>query len=325
MRNLLLILLFASVSFGQATRPGPILPLPPDVDNAIAGTISFQSDVEMGVTQLVTNVAPSIMPFGWTMLAIFGVYALLMTLHQSNLRQMSVHHYNPIATVVAYVAILFRILVATVMMSGYMVPILGLPFNFHQMFPYMANALATGIKTDLAKQVLGYFNDAIHFLPMPGLLQVMPAAVCVIVTLLIALSYVGMTIITSGSYSIVGLLTLCGPLMIPFYVLPGHEKKFWTWFDNILAYSMYVFVGSGMIYIFCFAYIDFFTNLHGWSIGNWIAHIPYMILITVVFLYSIFKVPDVSHIVFGGLGGVAQGFANSVQSAVTLGISKLLL
>ena len=45
---------------------------------------------------------------------------------------MSLHHYNPLATTVAYVAVLFRIAIATLMMTFYMVPLPGLPFNFHQ-------------------------------------------------------------------------------------------------------------------------------------------------------------------------------------------------
>ncbi len=130
------------------------------------------------------------------------------------------------------------------MMTFYMVPLPGLPFNFHQMFPYLAQALANAITTDLLKQVLTDFNNAIHYLPPVGMFQVLPALLTILVLGLIALGQVAMTIITAGSYAIVGVLTLCGPLMIPFYVLPGHDKKFWTWFDNMLAYSMYVFVGS---------------------------------------------------------------------------------
>jgi hypothetical protein len=323
MKKLSLLLVFASVAFGQANQNG-IIPLPPDIDNAIAGTVNFEGTVTLGVTDLVTNVAPSIMPFGWTMLAFFGVHALLQTLLQGTMRSLSAHHYNPLATTVAYVAVLFRISVAALMMTFYLVPLPGLPFNFHQMFPYLANALSNAITTDLLKQVLGHFNDAIHFLPPVGFLQVLPAAITVLVLVLIALGQVAMTIITAGSYAIVGLLTLCGPLMIPFYVLPGHDKSFWRWFDNMLAYSMYVFVGAGFIYVFCHSYLDFFFNLHGWSVGNWLVHIPYLILITVVFLWTMFKVPEITHIIFGGVGGVASGFANTLQSLAVLGIGKLL-
>ncbi len=319
MKKLLLLILFASVAFGQS------VPLPPDVDNAIAGTVNFEGTVTLGVTDLVSNVAPSIMPFGWTMLAFFGVYALLQTLLQGTMRSMSSHHYNPLATTVAYVAVLFRISIATLMMTFYMVPLPGLPFNFHQMFPYLAQALANAVTTDLLKQVLTDFNNAIHYLPPVGMFQVLPALLTILVLGLIALGQVAMTIITAGSYAIVGMLTLCGPLMIPFYVLPGYDKKFWTWFDNMLAYSMYVFVGAGFIFIFCHSYLDFFSNLHGYTVGQWLVSVPYLILITVVFLWTMFKVPEITHIVFGGIGGVASGFANALQSLAVRGIATALL
>ena len=94
------------------------------------------------------------------------------------------------------------------------------------------------------------------------------------------------------------------------------DKKFWDWFDNMLAYSMYVFVGSGFIFIFCHAYLDFFSNLHGYSVAQWL-----------VTAYS-----DADHgcvpldacsrfrrsliMIFGGVGGVARGFANAIQGLI---------
>ena len=318
MKKLLLFVAFASVGFGQT------MPLPADVDRAVAAMVNFEGTVTLGVTDLVTTVAPSIMPFGWTLLGLFGVYALLQVLLQNTMRSLTTHFYHPLATIVAYVAVLFRIVIATTMMSFYLIPMPGFSINFHQIFPYLAQALSKAITTDLLKQVLGHFADAVQFLPPVGMFQVLPALLTVLVLLLIALGQVGMTIITAGSYAIVGVLTLCGPLMIPFYVLPGHDKKFWTWFDNMLSYSMYIFVGTGFIYIFCHSYLDFFTNLHGFSVGQWLVSVPYLMLITIVFLWTMFKVPEITHIVFGGIGGVAQGFANNLQSLAVMGISKAL-
>jgi hypothetical protein len=108
-------------------------------------------------------------------------------------------------------------------------------------------------------------------------------------------------------------------------VLPGHDKKFWTWFDHMLAYSMYVFVGAGFIFIFCHSYLDFFSNLHGYTVGQWLVSVPYLMLITVVFLWTMFKVPEITHIIFGGIGGVASGFANALQSLAVRGIASALL
>jgi hypothetical protein len=316
MKRLLLLIVFAS---GAAYAQG--IDIPVDSDTIFAGTLDFEASVTAGVTELVTTVAPSIMPFGWTLLALFGVYALLQALLQGTMRTFaSGHHHSNMATTVAYVAILFRIVIAAAMLSWYMTPIPGVPFNFHQMFPYLANALSQAINTDLLAQVITAFNKAIHYLPSAGMFEILPALLTVLVLIIFAIAEVGMTIITAGSYAIIGLLTLCGPLMIPFYVLPGHEKRFWSWFDNMLAYSMYVFVGTGFIFIFCHPYIQFFLNMHSYSVSQWLVNLPYLLLITLVFLWTMFRVPEITHLIFGGVGGVAQGFANSMQSLAVRGI-----
>jgi hypothetical protein len=87
---------------------------------------------------------------------------------------------------------------------------------------------------------------------------------------------------------------------------------------------MYGFIGSCFIFVFCHTYLDFFGKLGSWGIGAWSAHIPYLILLTVVFLWTMFKVPAIAHMVFGGMGGVASGIADTLQGLVTLGIGKLL-
>lgn len=295
-------------------------PIPTDADTAIAGTLNFQGQVTAGVTDLLTSVSPSMMRFGWSLLAMFAAYALLKTLIQGTLRSLSSHHVNHMATTVAYVSVLFRILCASTMMTFYMRPLPGVPFNFHQIFPYLANALAAEINNDLLKQVITQFNDVIHYLPSAGMFEVLPAIITVIVLFVLALAEVSMTMITAGSFAIVGMLTLCGPLLIPFYVLPGHDKRFWAWFDNMLAYSMYVFVGTGFIFIFCHPYLDFFANLHSYTVGQWLVSLPYLMLITIVLFWSMFRVPEITHVLFGGVGGVAQDFASSLQGIAVRGI-----
>jgi hypothetical protein len=319
MRKLLLLIVFAPAAFGQGA-----IPLPPDVDLAIAATVNFEGTITKGVTELVTSVAPSLMPFGWTLLGLFGAYALLQSLLQGAMRQFVSYHYHPLAIVVAYVAILFRIAIAAAMMGFYMVPIPGVGLNFHQIFPSLAQALSSAVTTDLLKQVMGDMNDAIHFLPAVGMFQVLPGLLTVLVLGTIALAQLAMTVITAGSYCIVGVLTCVGPLMIPFYVMPGHDKKFWNWLDNMLAYSMYVFVGACFIFVFCHSYVDFFANMKNYTVASWLVSLPYMLIITGAFLWTMFKVPEITHLIFGGIGGVAQSFSNAVQSAAVFGAAKFL-
>ena len=204
------------------------------------------------------------------------------------------------------------------MMSFYLVPMPGIGLNFHQIFPSSAQALSSAVTTDLLKQVMADMNNAIHFLPAVGMFQVLPAILTLVVLLTIALAQIGMTIITAASYVIVGLLTCVGPLMIPFYVLPGHDKKFWSWFDNMLAYSCTSSWARASFWFCRTPYVDFFANMKSFTVGSWLVSVPYMIIITGAFLWTMFKVPEITHLIFGGVGGVAQSFTNTVQSAAVL-------
>jgi hypothetical protein len=287
--------------------------IPPDADAAIAGTINFTAAVTAGITTLVTTTVPAIMTFGWSLLALFGCYALLQVLLQGSMKMMSSYHPSGMAMAASYIAVMFRIVACVAMLSFYNTPMPGVGFNFHQMFPALANALASSISTANAQQVIAALNDAVHYLPTPGILDVLPSLLTIILLIIFGLIELAMVIITAGSYAIVGILTLCGPLMIPFYVLPGHEKRFWTWFDNMFAYSMYVFAATAFVYIFCNPYLQFFSNIHSYTVGQWLPQISYLIVITISFLWTMFKVPELTHLIFGGTGGIAQGFANTFQ------------
>jgi hypothetical protein len=319
MKKLVLLLVFAAAAFGDA----PVVPLPADVDTAIAGTVNLEGSVTAGVTDLVTNMVPVLLPVGWILLAFFGAYALLQVLLKSTMQQVAHHYYVPLAMVVGYVAVLFRIVLAAAMLSCYNVPLPGIALNFHQMFQAFGNALSNAVTTAAFEEVVGDFNNIIHYLPPVGMFSVMPALISILVMLAVLLAQLGMTIITAGALAIIGVLTVCGPIMIPFYVYPGQEKRFWSWFDAMLSYSMYGFIGSCFILVFSHPYIDFFLGIHGWSVGEWVWNFLYMMLITVPFLWTMFKVPDVAHMLFGGMSGPASGFINTLQSFVVRGVSSL--
>ena len=299
------------------------VPLPKDVDTAIAGTVQFESKLTEGITMLVQQVEPQIMQLGWTLLGIFGCIALLNTILQSTLRNLASFHHPPLATIVACIAICFRIVIATLMMQFYVIPIFG-AISFHRLFPFIAQTLSKAITTDTFVTVLGDFNAISSYLPTPGMFQVLPALVAIGLILTIALAQICMTVITAESFVVVGVLTLVGPLMIPFYVLPGQDQRFWKWIDNMLAFSMYQFIGSCFIFIFCNVYIDFFANLPGYSVMQWLVSIGYLLLITVVFAFAMFSVPTITHMIFGGMAGSASSFANALQGLVVKGVTALL-
>jgi len=287
-----------------------------DADTTVAATVDLGSRFNEAVTNLVTGVISPVMGFGWTMLAIFGAYALLQTQLSSTVRSLSYHHYVPAATILPIVAVLLRVLVAGLMLKAYT--------PFHQIFPNVANGLTKTVSMAELTQVFSFLNDIANKLPPVGVLQVMPALISVLVLAFAAAASFGLTIMTSMSHAVIGVLTIVGPLMIPFYVLPGFDKKFWNWIDNMLAYSMYRFVAACFAYLWAHVYIALLAAITVYSVGSWVVAIGSFIIVTVSCVFTAFKVPEITHMIFGGVGGLASSLSNTFQNAALRGVSKLL-
>jgi len=302
--TVLFLTLFASVAFAS------------DADSAIAPTVDFGSKINEAVTTLVTSATPVMMPFAWTLLALFGAYAVLQTLLSSTLRSLSYHHFVPAATILSVVAVLFRVAVAAAMLGAYT--------QFHRIFPELANGLTKTISTAELQEVFAFLNNISNKLPAVGMLEVMPGIIAVGVLGFAALSSYGLTLMTSMSHAIVGVLSIVGPLMIPFYVLPGHDKRFWNWVDKMLEYSMYRFVAACFAMLWAHVYLALFTSITTFSVGAWVVAIGSFILITLSTVYAAFKVPEITHMIFGGTGFVANGISNTAQGLVLKGVASLL-
>ena len=133
-----------------------------------------------------------------------------------------------------------------------------------------------------------------------------------------------MTFMTMASHAVIGVLSICGPMLIPFYVLPGQDKRFWNWLDNMLVYSMYRFISAVFVFIWCHAYLAIFGSLTSFTVASWLVAIPTLFVVTASCLYVMGKVPEVAHMVFGGVGGIASGFSNTVQGLVVRGVAAML-
>jgi hypothetical protein len=299
-------------------RVSPLWAAPADGDSgAVAAAVDWGSKINEAVTTLVTGATPPVLGFGWTLLFILGVYTLLSTLLQSLQRTLSYHHFVPAAVFLASVSVLFRVLIAGLMLSFYSSPIPGLAINFHQIFPSLANGLTKTVSLAELTEVFDFLKDIVSKMPPVGILEVLPGMLAVLVLALSALTSFALTLMTAMSHIIVGVLSVVGPLFIPFYVLPGHDKRFWNWLDNLISYSMMRFVAACFAMVFAHVYIALFNGLTSFTVGAWISVLTQFIIITVGAVFAAFKVPDVTTMLFGGFGGLASDIANTAQTLTT--------
>jgi hypothetical protein len=307
MKLRLLVVLFAlssALAFAQ------------DVDPAVAGTVDFGSKINEAVTTLVTGVTPPVMGFGWTLLALFGAYALLKAVLDAQLRALTYHHFVPAAAILPAVAVLFRVLIAAVMLGAYT--------PLHQLFPNLANVLTKTVSLAEVTEVFSFVNEISNKMPPIGMLQVFPAVIGGLLLLFSALTSFALTIMTTVSHAVIGVLTIVGPLMIPFYVLPGFDKKFWNWIDNMLAYSMMRFVAACFAFLWAHVYMALIASIKVFSIGSWVVALSSFILVTLGCVFLAFKIPDITNMIFGGVGGLAADISNTAQSAVLRGVNRFL-
>jgi hypothetical protein len=305
-----LLLSVAWLAFGSG------LAFAQDVDPAVAGAVDFGAKINEAVTTLVTGVTPPVMGFGWTMLAMFGAYALLKALLDAQLRALSYHHFVPAAVILPAVAVLFRIMIAAAMLGAYT--------PFHQLFPNLANGLAKTVSMAEVKEVFSFVNDISNKMPPIGMLQVFPALIGGLLLLFSAVTSFALTIMTTVSHAVVGVLTIVGPLLIPFYVLPGFDKKFWSWIDNMLGYSMIRFIAACFAYLWAHVYMALIASIKVFSIGSWVVSLSSFILITLGCVFLAFKTEQITQMIFGGMGALAADISNTAQSAVLRGVNRFL-
>jgi hypothetical protein len=292
------------------------LALAQDVDPAVAAGLDYGAKINEAVTTLVTGVTPPVMGFGWTMLALFGAYALLKAILNAQLRALSYHHFVPAAIILPAVAVLFRVLIAAGLLGAYT--------PFHQLFPNLANGLTKTVSMAEVKEVFSFFNDISNKMPPVGMLQVFPALIAGGLLVFSAVASFGLSIMTAVSHAVVGVLTIVGPLLIPFYVLPGFDKKFWNWIDNMLAYSMYRFIAACFAFLWAHVYMALIASINVFSVGSWVVSISSFILISFGCVFLAFKIPEITHMIFGGMGGLAADISNTAQAAVLRRVAKFL-
>jgi hypothetical protein len=115
-----------------------------------------------------------------------------------------------------------------------------------------------------------------------------------------------------------GLFILFGPLLIPLLITRSFKHKFWHRVDGILVFSMFRSVSAAISFIYLNVMIGFCDNTVAgdYSLGHWLALIPTLILLNGGLLWSMFQVPRITGMIFGGVAGQAQAFVDNFTSTI---------
>ncbi len=118
--------------------------------------------------------------------------------------------------------------------------------------------------------------------------------------------------------TIVGML---GPIFIPFLVFDKLDWLFWGWLKAYLGFSFYKVIAAATMNVLSHVLTNYYIQL-GQSISDpstMVQTLLLLILLVLVNVYILFKIPTMSHSLFGGSGGHGGGLgvvAMAVRAAL---------
>ena len=164
------------------------------------------------------------------------------------------------------------------------------------------------------------------------LFAISATALLTLITVLVGYSFV------IFSQLAISLITLLGPLFIPWLVLPYMSFLFWSWFRMLITYSLYAAIAAGVFRITIqlimavgtayqervnvdsiAAALQQLTSLTGTGITEFIVWSITFILALLTALLATFKIPELAGGLVtgtapgGGLAGSAMGMAGAVK------------
>src|SRR6202034_471364 len=115
--------------------------------------------------------------------------------------------------------------------------------------------------------------------------------------------------------TIIGLL---GPLFIPFLVFDKLDWLFWGWLKAYLGFSFYKVVAAAAMNVLSHVLTNYYVQLGQsvWGPALIVQTLPLLILLVLVNVYILFKIPSMTHSLFGSGGGGGGGGLGMMAMAI---------
>ena len=122
----------------------------------------------------------------------------------------------------------------------------------------------------------------------------------------------------------IAIVTILGPLFIPFLLFEPLSFLFWGWFKTLITYSLYGAVAGAILRIFVglgFAYMQAMLDptLALADIGNTLLWMVSIIFLLLAGILAAFKVGEIAAGLVSGSGATGAGLMSTVATVVTAG------
>jgi type IV secretion system protein VirB6 len=185
--------------------------------------------------------------------------------------------------------------------------------SLHQVPTILAHNLVTEFDTATINSFAAYIADTVKHLDKPNPIQLLDIFVYLGILLDMGTLAACMFVITSFGFVGTGLMTVLGPLFIPLALTKRFYSWFWNWLQALVAFAMYRVMATVVGWVWANVYIYFFVHGVGtdYSIANWIALLPIVLMLTVAFLYTMFKIPAITASLLNSAGAIGQGYIDA--------------
>jgi type IV secretion system protein VirB6 len=290
-----------------ATGPGPL-----------GAGIDWLSQITAQVDALLTNHGDQLVSIGTTELAFFALCTLVGIVVRWQMAHMVIG-WKPVNYALGdLLAFLINLAVASLLLHYYSTPLPGTSISVHQVFPAFAKAVTDLLDQSLVDGFLDRVRAAAAGTQAPSALNLIGAVIYATVLWNVAFMDLVMFAVNAFGFIGLGLFTLFGPLLIPLFITRNFKGKFWAWVDGLLVFSMFRAVSAAVSFIYLNVMIGFFDNTVAgdYSLGHWLALLPTLILLNGGLVWSMFQIPRLTGMIFGGVASYAQAFVDSVTSTV---------
>jgi hypothetical protein len=204
------------------------------------------------------------------------------------------------------------------LLDYYMVPFPGTNLSVHHIPMYISDGLVAALNQGQLDAFNAYLATVSKKMVKPNPLLILDCLVYINILIEMGILSLVTFILTSFGYIGEAIMIVVGPLFFWCTLVPHCFSWFWNWVQSMFAFAAYRVMASVILYILSDVMVFFFVHGVGadYSIGNWIALLPIVLMLTGLFIFSLFLIPLLCASLFNGAGAIGQAVSVAAVSAL---------
>lgn len=270
--------------------------------------------ISQSIAKLTTVYAPLFLTEGHSWLKYIGIIILTVYALKWTLVSVSGHGGYDLPGIVQFF-VMFSL--ASFMLTHYDTPLPWTHSTVASIIPDTADQFAEIMNDQALKNTTGKFKTVRDNLEDPPSVIVNTTAwiTWAEVTVMLYITEAFMFLVNILGYLALGVLTVLGPLTIPFFIVPRLSWIFWSWLSAVIEFAFWRVVSTAIVLVWATAWGLFIDNaVHGdYTLAHFAELAPYMMALSLATISSIVYLP--AKLTSDLFKGTATAGANWVTAA----------